>query len=59
MITIYKTFWRKEWRWRIKAANGKIIGASTEGYKNRVDCVDNLKLLYNVLDEQYNTLFEL
>ena len=31
----------KEWRWRIRATNGRIIGASTEGYKNRLDCVYN------------------
>ena len=32
-----------EWRWRRTAPNGEIIGASTEGYKNRSDCVDNSK----------------
>lgn len=31
-----------EWRWTRKvAANGKTVGASTEGYKNRLDCVKN------------------
>lgn len=30
-----------EYRWRRKAANGEIVGASTEGYKNRADCVAN------------------
>ena len=30
-----------EWRWRRTAANGKIVGASTEGYKNRQDCEAN------------------
>jgi len=34
---------RGEWRWNRKAANGKIVGASTEGYKNRADCVANAK----------------
>ena len=29
---------RKEWRWRYRAANGKIIAESGEGYKNREDC---------------------
>ena len=32
---------KKEWRWRRKAANGRIVGASSEGYKNKVDCVEN------------------
>lgn len=27
-----------EWRWRLKAANGKIIATPGEGYKNRQDC---------------------
>jgi uncharacterized protein YegP (UPF0339 family) len=30
-----------EWRWRRTAPNGEIVGASTEGYVNRVDCVAN------------------
>lgn len=29
-------------RWRMVAANGRIIGASTEGYKNLDDAWDNL-----------------
>ena len=33
----------KEWRWRRKAANGKIVGASPQGYKNKMDCLDNAK----------------
>lgn len=31
------------WRWRRKAANGLIVGAATQGYHNRVDCVANAK----------------
>jgi len=35
---------RGEWRWERKSAgNNKIVGASTEGYKNRSDCVANAK----------------
>ena len=30
-----------EWRWRTIAANGKIVGASSEGYKNKSDCIAN------------------
>ncbi len=40
-IEIYKN--EDEWRWRITATNGKIIGASTEGYKNKIDCIKNMK----------------
>ena len=32
-----------EWRWHKKAANGKIVGASPKGYKNKADCLDNAK----------------
>jgi uncharacterized protein YegP (UPF0339 family) len=27
-----------EWRWRLKASNGRIIAGSVEGYKNKADC---------------------
>ena len=32
-----------EWRWRRTARNGNIVGASTEGYVNQNDCIDNAK----------------
>jgi len=32
-----------EWRWRRTASNGRIVGASTQGYKNKQDCIDNAK----------------
>lgn len=32
-----------EWRWRIKSSNGKIIGDSGEGYKNKQDAIDMIK----------------
>ena len=31
---------RGEWRWRLKAANGKILAMSSEGYWNKRDCWD-------------------
>jgi uncharacterized protein YegP (UPF0339 family) len=39
-ITIYKDN-AGEWRWRRKAINGRIVGASTEGYNNKSDCREN------------------
>ncbi len=30
-----------EWRWQRTASNNEIVGASTEGYQNRSDCVAN------------------
>jgi len=32
-----------EWRWRRIASNGRIVGASAEGYKNKSDCVANAR----------------
>lgn len=32
---------RGDWRWRRIAPNGKIVGASSEGYKNKSDCIAN------------------
>ena len=34
---------QEEWRWRRTAPNGNIVGAATEGYKNRQDCEANAK----------------
>lgn len=35
---------RGEWRWRrIAASNGKIVGASTEGYKSKSDAEANMR----------------
>lgn len=39
-----------DWRWTIKVG-GKIIGASTEGYKNRTDCVKNILNLRNRINQ--------
>jgi uncharacterized protein YegP (UPF0339 family) len=33
-----------EWRWRRTAANGEIVGASSEGYVNKSDCIANARL---------------
>ncbi|WP_169567401.1 DUF1508 domain-containing protein [Sneathiella limimaris] len=32
---------KPEWRWQRTAPNGRIVGASTEGYHNKSDCLDN------------------
>lgn len=34
-----------EWRWRLKAANGKIIATSGEGYKHKGDCLHAIELV--------------
>lgn len=33
----------KGWRWRRTAPNGNIVGASTQGYANRADCIANAR----------------
>ncbi len=30
-----------QWRWRRTASNGKVVGASSEGYNNKQDCKSN------------------
>ena len=36
----------KQWRWRLTSGiNGKIIAASSEAFKNLLDCVKNYKLI--------------
>ena len=32
-----------KWRWRRIAPNGKVVGASTEGYVNKSDCESNAR----------------
>ncbi len=34
---------RGQWRWRVFASNGKLVGSSSQGYKDRGACVDNAK----------------
>lgn len=34
-----------DWRWQWKAGNGRIVGASTEGYRRRAECIRNLEYL--------------
>lgn len=34
---------KNEWRWRRTAPNGVIVGASSQGYVNRSDCLENAR----------------
>jgi len=36
---------RGEWRWRLRASNGRIIADSGEGYKNKQDCEHGIDLV--------------
>ena len=35
----------RQWRWRLTAANGKIIANSGEGYYNKADCLAAINLV--------------
>jgi uncharacterized protein YegP (UPF0339 family) len=37
-----------EYRWRVRASNGRIVADSAEGYENRVDCAHMLATLLRV-----------
>jgi hypothetical protein len=39
------------WRWRIRAENGRIVAASSEGYRRRFDCGRNFTLATGFLDQ--------
>ena len=32
-----------EWRWRLKASNGRTLADSGEGYKKEQECLDDIK----------------
>ena len=34
---------KEEWRWRRTATNGRIVGASSQGYNNKSDCIANAR----------------
>lgn len=36
---------RQEFRWRVRAPNGRVVADGAEGYRNRVDCVRMLAML--------------
>lgn len=35
----------RQWRWRLAAANGRIVANSGEGYHNRQDCLSAISLV--------------
>lgn len=36
---------KSEWRWYLNAANNRKIADSGEGYQNKQDCLDAIKLV--------------
>lgn len=41
---IYRTR-NKQWRWRLRAANGKLIANAGESYRRRIDCMRAIGLV--------------
>lgn len=41
----------RQWRWKIKASNGRIIASSSEGFFNKKDCEHNLEITCNTIQE--------
>lgn len=44
-LVIYKDK-KKEYRWRLKATNGRVLADSGEGYKRKSTCVKMAKKLF-------------
>ncbi len=43
---VYRSGWfRREWRWRFVSSNGRVIAISSEGYRNREDCMNGIQLM--------------
>lgn len=41
-LTLYKMPSNGQWRWNLRARNGRIIGASTEAYRTRGAAIKNI-----------------
>ena len=35
----------KQWRWRLRADNGRLVANAGESFKRKVDCLDSVKLV--------------
>ena len=50
MTYVYYKDAKGEWRWRLVAANGRIIADSGEGYKSEKECKDDINRVKNSKD---------
>lgn len=53
-VEFYRSGLLRKWRWRITAANNRIIGASTQGYFNHKDCQLNLEQVGHAIENHLN-----
>lgn len=44
----FPKLYRVEWRWRVRAANGRVIASSTEGYYNFQDMRSNFTVVTGI-----------
>jgi len=56
-LTIY-TDKRGKHRWRVIAPNGRIVGASTQGYSTRYLCAQNAAMLGRVISKSTLKILE-
>lgn len=49
MIEFYRDR-RREWRWRIRATNHRIVAVASEGYRDRKEAVEGAVIAADVLD---------
>lgn len=47
-IELYKNRF-DQYRWRITAGNGEIIGSSTQGYTSKENCMKNISMVFSAL----------
>lgn len=47
-VKVYKDR-KNKWRWQMKVDNGRIVGASTEGYSKRRLALENLEVVTGLL----------
>ncbi len=53
--TVYKSVVSGAFRWRAQAENGVIVGASTQGYSRKRDCINNARLFgFKIRDRNYD-----
>ena len=54
-VTIWKDK-RRKWRWTLKARNGVQIGASSQGYRRKIDCKKNMRQVVEGLANETVTI---
>lgn len=48
-VVFYQSAWNSDFRWRIKSRNGRIVAASSEGFKTKAGAERNLERTYSGL----------